>query len=235
MAIAFLASCGSNQSEENATEEVAETAPEWVDLFDGTSFDNWHIYNHPGEPVSGKWTIEDKTLVFNPEGESEWKVNDLVTDKSFENFELMLEWNIQEGGNSGIFYEVHEDSTLHTPYLSSPEIQVLDDENHPDAKQGKDGNRMAGSLYDMIPSASKANPAGEWNEVRMVKKDNHVEIYQNGTLAVEYTERTPEWDAMVEGSKFKGWEHFGKYSSGLIGLQDHGNVVKFRNIKVKEL
>ncbi len=207
----------------------------WVKLSDGKTFNNWHIYNHPGEPVSGKWTIKDGAFVFDPKGSSEWKVNDLVTDKDYENFELELEWKIEKGGNSGIFYGVKEDPKLNTPYASGPEIQVLDDENHPDAKQGKNGNRKAGSLYDMIPSASKAKPYDNWNKVKIVKKDNMVTIWQNGTLAVSYPTTGEKWDAMVEDSKFKGWSDFGKYSSGKIGIQDHGNVVSFRNIRIKEL
>lgn len=206
---------------------------QWIKLFDGKTFDNWHIYNHPGEPVSDKWAIKDGAMVFNPAGKSDWKVNDLVTDKDFENFELRLEWKIEKGGNSGIFYGVKEGKKLRTPYMSGPEIQVLDDENHPDGKNG--ANRLGGSLYDMIPSKSKAKPYENWNKVKLVKKDNVMTIWQNGVLAVSYPISGPEWDKMVAGSKFKGWEHFGKYASGKIGLQDHGNVVSFRKIKIKEL
>ncbi len=207
----------------------------WVKLSDGKTFNNWHIYNHPGEPVNSKWSIKDGAFVFDPQGSSEWKVNDLVTDKDYENFELELDWKIEKGGNSGIFYGVKEDPKLHTPYMSGPEIQVLDDENHPDAKAGKNGNRKAGSLYDMIPSASKAKPFDNWNKVRIVKKDNVVTIWQNGQLAVSYPSAGEKWNAMVEDSKFKGWADFGKYASGKIGLQDHGNVVAFKNIRIKEL
>lgn len=210
-------------------------AQKWQKLFDGKSFKNWHIYNHAGEPVSSKWSIEKKALVFNPKGTSDWEVNDLVTDKDYENFELMLEWKIEKGGNSGIFYGIKEDKKLKTPYYSGPEIQVLDDENHPDAKEGKNGNRKAASLYDMIPSASKANPFDQWNSVRIVKKDNVVTIFQNGKLAVTYPSSGMGWDAMVADSKFKGWSDFGKYSKGKIGLQDHGNIVSFRKIKIREI
>ncbi|SOE21736.1 protein of unknown function [Spirosomataceae bacterium TFI 002] len=207
----------------------------WQKLTDGKSFKNWHMYNHPGEPISGKWKVENKAFVFDPNGSSEWKTNDLVTDKEYENFEMVLEWKIEKGGNSGIFYGVKEDKSLRTPYISGPEIQVLDDENHPDAKKGKNGNRKAGSLYDMIPSASKAKPFDNWNKVKIIKKDGILTVFQNGELAVSYATAGEKWDSMVADSKFKGWEHFGKYSKGKIGLQDHGNVVAFRKIKIREL
>lgn len=218
----------------SSTTLLAQKA-KWTKLSDGKTFNNWHIYNHPGEPVSGKWTISKKAFVFNPAGESDWKVNDLVTDKDYENFEMVLEWKIEKGGNSGIFYGIKESNELKTPYVSGPEIQVLDDENHPDAKQGKNGNRKAGSLYDMIPSASKAKPFDNWNKVKIVKKDNVVSVFQNGVLAVTYPSTGEGWDGMVQNSKFKGWKEFGRYASGKIGLQDHGNVVAFRKIKIREL
>lgn len=207
----------------------------WVKLFDGKTFTNWHIYNHAGEPIPSKWKIEDGALIFDAKGKSDWKINDLVSDVSYENFILEMEWKIDEKGNSGIFYGVFEDKKYNTPYLTSPEIQVLDDNGHPDAKQGKNGNRKSGSLYDMIPSASVAKPAGEWNEVKIQKLNNVVTIWQNGTLAVSYPTQGPEWDAMVAVSKFKGWEGFGKYPKGKIGLQDHGNGVAFKKIRIKEM
>jgi hypothetical protein len=207
----------------------------WVNLFDGKTFTNWHIYNHAGEPIPSKWKIEDGALVFDTKGKSDWRVNDLVSDQSYENFILEMQWKIDEKGNSGIFYGVFEDKKYNTPYLTSPEIQVLDDNGHPDAKQGKNGNRKAGSLYDMIPSASVAKPAGEWNEVKIQKLNNVITVWQNGKLAVTYPTQGPEWDAMVAVSKFKGWEGFGKYSKGKIGLQDHGNGVAFKKIRIKEL
>jgi Domain of Unknown Function (DUF1080) len=207
----------------------------WVNLFDGKSFSNWHVYNHAGEAIPSKWKIENKTLIFDKNGKSNWKVNDLVSDKTYENFILELEWSISEKGNSGIFYGVFEDPKLSTPYLSSPEIQVLDDLSHPDAKAGKNGNRKSGSLYDMIPSATKAKPAGEWNKIKIEKRNNRVSVWQNNVLAVSYPTEGPEWEALVADSKFKTWESFGKYTKGKIGLQDHGDGVSFRKIKIKEL
>jgi Domain of Unknown Function (DUF1080) len=207
----------------------------WVKLTDGKTFKNWHVYNHAGEPVPAKWKIEKGAMVFDETAKSDYKVNDLVSDKDYENFVLELEWNIAKGGNSGIFYGILEDAKYNTPYLTAPEIQVLDDENHPDAKQGKNGNRKGGSLYDMIPSASKANVAEQWNKVKIQKLNNEITVWQNGIMAVKYPTAGPEWEAMVADSKFKTWEGFGKYPKGKIGLQDHGNKVSFRKIRIMEL
>lgn len=207
----------------------------WQKLSDGKTFNNWHIYNHPDEPISGKWKVENKAFVFDPSGASEWKINDLVTDQEYDNFEMTVQWKIEKGGNSGIFFGIKEDQKLRTPYMSGPEIQVLDDENHPDAKKGKNGNRKAGSLYDMIPSASKAKPYDNWNKVKIVKKDGILTVFQNGKLAVSFSTEGDKWNSMVEDSKFKGWEHFGMYTKGKIGLQDHGNIVAFRKIKIRQI
>ncbi len=219
----------------NVLFSFAQKKSKWETLFDGKNMDNWHIYNHEGEPVNGKWKVSDGTLRFDPKGKSDIKINDLISNKAYENFVLEIEWNIDKGGNSGIFYGVFEDAKYGSPYLTSPEIQVLDDENHPDSKQGKNGNRKGGSLYDMIPSASKAKPFGEWNKVKIKKYNNEITVWQNGKLAVQYKTVGPEWDAMVADSKFKGWEGFSKYPKGKIGLQDHGNVVSFKNIRIREL
>ncbi|MGR3809302.1 3-keto-disaccharide hydrolase [Jiulongibacter sp. NS-SX5] len=207
---------------------------QWINLSDGT-FDHWHIYNHPYEKVSDKWTITDGVYSFNPKGKSDWKVNDLVTNEEFEDFEFVLEWKIEKGGNSGIFYGVKESKKNGTPYMTGPEIQVLDDVNHPDATAGRNGNHQSGSLYDMIPSAVKANGFDQWNSVRIYKKDNVVTVWQNGKLAVTYPSSGTGWEALVAESKFKDWSDFGKYSKGLVGLQDHGNVVSFKNMKIRKL
>ena len=207
----------------------------WEVLFDGKTFTNWHVYNQAGQPVSDKWKVVDGVIEYVGKGGGSPQSNDLISDKEYENFVLELEWKIAEGGNSGIFYAVHEDAKYKVPYLTSPEIQVLDNERHPDAKAGKDGNRKAGSLYDMIPSAAPTNPAGEWNKVKIEKNKGEITVWQNGKLAEKFPTEGAEWDKMVMNSKFKGWEGFGKYSKGHIGLQDHGNPVSFKGIRIKEL
>ncbi|SOD93611.1 3-keto-disaccharide hydrolase [Spirosoma fluviale] len=204
----------------------------WANLFDGKTLSGWHVYLKEGQPVSDKWTIDDGAIHLASGG-----AGDLVTDKEYGNFELEVEWKIAEGGNSGIIFHVHEDPKFKSTYQTGPEMQVLDNERHPDAKQGRDGNRTAGSLYDLqkpvTPGAAK--PAGEWNKARLVINNGKAEQYLNGKKTAEYPTSGPEWDKMVAESKFKGWEGFGKYATGHIALQDHGNKVWFRNIRIREL
>ncbi len=229
---------------EEAKEEVAEqeqkvpqdaNESEWTTLFDGTSFDGWHLYNagEVGEP----WKLEDGTMVFYPPKDRPEGVSyNIVTDKDFTNFVLSLEWKVAKGGNSGIFWGVSEEEKYGQPYMTGPEIQVLDDDNHPDAKNGT--THQAGALYDMIsPSKKVVNPAGEWNLVELtINHDtNHGQVLLNGEKIVEFPVHGPEWDNMVAKSKFAGWEGFGAYKTGKIGLQDHRDIVAYRNIKIKEL
>jgi hypothetical protein len=210
---------------------AAEKKAGWKLLFDGKSTKGWHSYLKQGQEVSPKWKVENGTLMLSGGG-----AGDLVTDEEFGDFELELEWKIVEGGNSGIMFHVHEDPKFTATYNTGPEMQILDDARHPDAKQGKNGNRTAGSLYDMLPPAKSATkPAGQFNKVRLVIKDGKAEHYMNGTKVVEYPTTGPEWDKMVGDSKFKGWEGFGKYSKGRIALQDHGDLVTFKNVKIRPL
>ncbi|TAG16895.1 MAG: DUF1080 domain-containing protein [Cytophagia bacterium] len=203
----------------------------WKTLFDGKSFAGWH--NYLKKDVSSKWKIEDGAMVLAEKG-----AGDLVTDQEFADFELELEWKIAPGGNSGIFFGVFEDAQYKTPYMTGPEIQVLDDAKHPDSFEGKAGNHKAGSLYDMLPPSdlTAIKPADEWNKARFVLQKGRATHYLNGKKIVEYPISGPEWDAMVAGSKFKGWGGFGKYNAkGKIGLQDHGDKVSFRNIRIREM
>ena len=161
---------------------------------------------------------------------------DIIYDKKFQNFTLSLEWKISEGGNSGIFYLGTEEFDV--VYKSAPEMQVLDNENHPDAKLGIDGNRQAGSLYDLIPAKPQnAKPVGEWNKVEITVYKGTVIHNQNGVNVVEYHLWTSEWNEMVANSKFPSlnpnWAEVA--SKGYIALQDHGDDVWYRNIKIKEL
>jgi len=213
----------------------AQKKSKWEILFDGKTFTNWHVYKKAGQPITKKWKIAKGAINFTGKTKGEKHGDDLVTDKEYENFVLELEWKIAEGSNSGIFFGVHEDAKYSVPYLTGPEIQILDNERHPDAKEGKNGNRKAGSLYDMIPSASVSKPAGEWNAVKIIKNHGEVSVWQNGVKAESFKSEGADWTNMVNNSKFKGWEGFGKYSKGRIGLQDHGDPVSFRKIRIKEM
>lgn len=237
LALTFACKEKPKENTEEMAEETIEVVeePEWTTLFDGSSFEGWHYYN--GGEIGEPWKIEDGAMVFYPpETRPEGASYNLVSDKEFTNFVLTLEWNIAEGGNSGIFWGVKEDEKYGQPYLTGPEIQVLDDERHPDAKNGTD--RLAGALYDMVsPSAKAVKPAGEWNAVEIMinHKTNEGHVMLNGTKIVEFPVEGPGWDALVADSKFADWEGFGAFKTGKIGLQDHGDKVAFRNIKIKEL
>lgn len=207
----------------------------WTVLFDGSSFEGWHFYN--GGEVMAPWTLEDGAMVFTPPTERPEGSNfNLVTDTEYTNFVLQLEWNISQGGNSGIFWGVQENDSLGQPYLTGPEIQVLDDERHPDAKNGP--KRLAGALYDMVPPAEKAvKPAGEWNAVELMVDhgSNKGHVILNGKKIVEFPVHGPAWEEMVSQSKFADWKAFGAFETGKLGVQDHGDKVSFRNIRIKEL
>lgn len=212
--------------------QVSETPDnEWKVLFDGTSFSGWKGYLKDSVPSS--WKIEEGAMVFYPE---EGEGANLVSTSEYTDFVLSLEWKISEGGNSGIFWGVVEDPNLEEPYETGPEIQVLDNEKHPDAKAGT--THQAGALYDMVaPSEDVTKPVGEWNlcEITINHKKNLGKVVLNGVEIVSFPTNDEAWDAMVGDSKFADWKEFGKYKTGKIGLQDHGNMVSFRNIKIKEL
>ncbi len=219
--------------EDNIVEVKEESlTKEWITLFDGTSFDNWRGYL--AEEMHSEWTIEDGAMVFTP-GEEGGK--NIITKEKYTDFILSLEWKISEGGNSGIFWSVFEDEKYNEAYQTGPEIQVLDNERHPDAKANPKFHQ-AGALYDMVqPAHDVCKPAGEWN-LCILKIDhttNEGSVTLNGMVIVDFPVHGEQWDAMIANSKFKDWEGFGKYSTGHIGLQDHGDKVSYRNIKIKKL
>jgi hypothetical protein len=207
----------------------------WMVLFNGTDTSQWRQYNGETFPDRG-WQIEDGLLVFRPEPDPEWTSGrDIITRDTYQDFELQLEWMIEEGGNSGIFYHVLEQPTQ-AIYWSGLEMQILDNENHPDATQGVDGNRKAGSLFDLLPAVPQnTRPFGEWNEVRIISDGSRVEHWMNGEKILGFERRTPEWYEMLRNSKFRCHNEFGALQRGHIGLQDHGDVVKFRNIRIRRL
>ena len=233
---ASFVSCGSGKKAKTAEAKPAATEV-WTTLFDGSSTQGWRGYNKPAFPEKG-WDIVDGTLhcIGSGAGEAGGSGGDIIYDKKFSNFELSLEWKISQGGNSGIFILAQEIPGVPI-YESAPEMQILDNERHPDAKLGVNGNRMAGSLYDLIPAVPQnTKPAGEWNKVSIICYQGTVVFNQNGANVVEFHLWTDEWKKMCANSKFKDWEMFiNTAKEGYIGLQDHGNDVWFRNIKIREL
>lgn len=227
-----------NESDMTASEEMEmqaeNTENEWQDLFNGENLDGWKAFNK--DSISSQWKAENGTISFTPsEGERASSEN-LITEKEYSNFEMSFEWKISEGGNSGVMWAVQEDEKYNEPYLTGPEIQVLDNERHPDAKNGP--NRTAGALYDMVPPSEDATkPAGEWNKetIHIDHEENMGWVELNGTKVTEFPLHGEKWDEMVKKSKFGEWEGFGASRSGHIALQDHGDKVWYRNIKIKEL
>ena len=225
------------QSAKENTLTDKEKEEGWILLFDGKTTDGWRGYQKETFPKG--WSIENGALKCNASGRGEAGARDggdIIYDKKFSDFYLKLEWKISEGGNSGIFYLGQE--KLETIWRTAPEMQVLDNERHPDAKKGKNGNRQAGSLYDLIPARPQnAKPVGQWNSVEIIVYDGIVIHKQNGKAVVEYYLGTPEWEDLVAKSKFpaynKDWAKLAE--EGYFGLQDHGDDVWFKNIKVKEL
>ena len=213
----------------------AETDAGWVLLFDGKTSDGWRGNNRPDFPAG--WEVADGTLHCIGTGTGEAGATDggdIITTKEFSNFRLKFDWKISEGGNSGVFYLGREVPDWPI-YKTAPEYQVLDNEKHPDARAGKDGNRMAGSLYDLIPAKPQnALPVGEWNTAEIEVFKGSVWHRLNGETVVEYHLWTEDWNKLVAGSKFPelnpDWANVAK--SGVIGLQDHGDDVWYRNIKI---
>jgi hypothetical protein len=202
----------------------------WTSLFDGKTTKGWHNYGK--KDISPLWKVENGYLLMSEKG-----AGDIATDKEYENFELELEWKISEGGNSGVYYLVNENPEKYTKgWNTGPEMQILDDDKHPDATKGKDGNHRAGSLYDLIPATNKQlKPVGEWNVAKIVVDKGKVEHWLNGTKVVSYDLNSPTFLELVKASKFSAHPDFAKFRKGRIVLQDHGDLVWYRNIRIKKL
>jgi hypothetical protein len=193
----------------------------WELIFDGHTLDGWRGYNRDDLP--GGWGVEDGLLTRTGEG------GDIITDREFTDFELSVEWKLEPGGNSGIFYRAAEGEEW--IYHSAPEMQVLDDERHRD---GQNPLTSAGANYGLHAAPrGVVRPVGEWNEARVVVEGSRVEHWLNGTRVVEYVLGSQEWEALVADSKFGEWPAYGGAATGHIGLQDHGDPAWYRNMKVR--
>lgn len=253
---AMLTSCWGNNKKTNvdaegvaAEEVVVADAANTVSIFNGENFDGWRLYG--GGDVPARWSVEDGAMKISGNGIGEGDAN-IVFATPFKNFKFTFEWKVARGSNSGVFFYARE-----IPggpiYITAPEYQILDNENHPDAKLGVDGNRTSASLYDMLPAKPQnAKPFGEWNTGGIMVFKGTVIHYQNDEPVVEYHLWTPEWTALIENSKFSstnpnwpnsfelltsklGRDDEGNVVGGLIGLQDHGDDVWFRNLRVEIL
>lgn len=207
----------------------------WQILFDGQSTSGWHSY---GKASAGSaWKASGGELWLDASRKEAGKVvngGDLVTDHSYENFQLQLEWKLAAGGNSGIIFLVEEDlSRYERSWQSGPEMQLLDNQGHPD---GHLPRRRSGDLYDLIAAGEDANkPVGEWNKTEINCLNGQLQIFLNQIRIISAQLWTPDWQALIQQSKFKSYEGFGTYKRGRIALQDHGHPVWFRHIRIRHL
>lgn len=239
-------SCQSKPAEKAPESEVASATPPapntlteeekaagWELLFDGKTTDKWRGYNHETFPTLG-WKVMDGTIAVEKSGtEEEGFGGDIITKEKFENFELSIDFLLTDTANSGILYRVVE--VENTPiWHNAPEYQLLDNERY--AEMGIDNKHFTAANYDLHPAETDyTKPIGEWNTARIILNNNHVEHWLNGNLVVAYDLESPEWAALVAKSKFAEYPGYGKTRNGYIGLQDHGHLVQFRNLKVRRL
>jgi hypothetical protein len=218
---------------EHNTLTAAEQTAGWQLLFDGASTVGWRGYNRDAFPQEG-WRVADGHLiVFASDGSEEGLGGDIVSDAEFTDFELTFEFRITPEGNSGVFYRVveHEGEAL---WMVAPEFQVLDDTAYIDMGTMDMNKHLTGDNYDLHPSVVTAtNPLGEWNLGRLLVDGSHVEHWLNGQMTVEYELGSPEWQALVDQSKFAPHPNYGVAARGRIGIQDHGRETRFRNIKIR--
>jgi len=212
----------------------AEKSEGWQLLFDGQSTAGWHKYG--GGPAGSAWKTAEGNLYLDTSVKENWQIKDggdIVTDEEYENFHLKLEWKIAQNGNSGIIFYIHEDSAYKWGWETGPEMQVLDNAGHPDAKIQK---HRAGDLYDLISvSKETVKPHGEWNQVEIKAENGILDFWLNGENVIHTTLWDDAWKERVAGSKFAKMPGFGTYKKGRIGLQDHGDMVWYRNIRIRRL
>lgn len=192
----------------------------WELLFDGKDLSQWR--NFKGEGIRDQWIVKDGAFTLTKKGGG-----DILTKKQFGAFELKFDYKISKGGNSGFMYHVTEEEN--TPWKTGPEVQIQDNVDGHDPQK-------AGWLYQLYAAETDAtNPAGEWNTMHIIITPEKCVHYMNGTKYVEYVKGSKDWDEKVAASKFSKFPKFGKPTKGHINFQDHGNVVSFRNVKVKDL
>lgn len=240
MALVLCACSSTKQSTmSSSTNETSRDETGFVSLFDGKTTNGWHTY---GKTTIGKaWKADDGVLHLDAASKKDWQTaegGDIISNEEFENFDLRLDWKISPKGNSGIIFYIHEDpAKFQYPWNTGPEMQILD--NGSPTQLGHDDAKLythrAGDLYDLLASKDAVKPAGEWNAVEIVANKGKLDFYMNGVHTLSTTMWNDTWKQMIGISKFKSMQGFGTYSKGRIGLQDHGNDVWFRNIRIKRL
>jgi hypothetical protein len=222
LAASACALVGGNRQSTSGGGEMS--GAKWVSLFDGLSLTGWHNFKKPGRVPEG-WQVIEGAITRTGEG------GDLVTNAEYANFELALDWRVHYGGNSGVMFRIDPAATV--TYESGPEMQVLDDAGHAD---GKSRLTAAGAAYGLYPAPQGvAKGAESWNSARLVVNGAHVEHWLNGVKIIEYELWSDDWERRVRNSKFAQWPGYGRAKRGHIALQDHGDRVSFRNIRIREL
>jgi hypothetical protein len=204
-----------------------EAAAGWRLLFDGNTTKGWHCYGR--DRVVG-WDVSNGELIALGQGGD--RANDIVTDEEFGSFELAADWKLTPRANSGIFFHVVEQG-YDAVYATGPEYQLIDDKGWPDKLESWQATAANYAMHP--PSRDAANPVGEWNHARIVVNGPHVEHWLNGVKVVDYEMWTDDWHRRVQAGKWKDYPGYGKARRGKIGLQDHGNRIFFRNIKIRVL
>lgn len=224
--LALLSSCATTNNRLTS----GEAKMGWQLLFDGKTTNGWHTY---GTDTMRGWAVKNGELIALGQAGHEGSANDIVTDREFEHFELALEWKISQGGNSGIFFNVVESPEYATVYATGPEYQLIDDVGFP--QKLEDWQKSAANYAMHPPARSVVRPVGTYNHSRIIVNKGQVEHWLNGVKVVQYQLWTPDWQARVAKCKWKDYPGYGKARRGKIGLQDHGNQIWFRNIKIREL
>ena len=243
----LILSCKDRKQEENQTWRTKQSAIEnqvhnqlldvekeqgWALLFDGETLDGWHLYNKPDSTHLSAWEVKDGLLYCNATDESR-VFGDLVTDKAYENYELVFEWQMALRGNGGVFINVQESPEFVATYRTGPEYQLLEPA-HMDTQTPK---KQAGSLWGVSPQVNPVtpNPVGQWNTARIVQKDGKIEFYLNGKLTAQEDLSSSEWQQKLRQSNFKDNTDFGRATQGKIALQNWYFEAWFRNMKIREL